>query len=374
MAGLYVHVPFRARPCLYDDSPLVLAEAPHASFLQAVQAELQHYAQHYAQRYAGAEPIRTIYIGGGRPSLLSRDELRRLLQTIREHFEAEALEEVTLEIHPADASDAYLRGTHELGIDRVSMDVISFYADDLERLQADQPDLSREVAVERLHDAGFDRFTIDLYFGWAEQPGMRWKANLQKADRLTVPHISIVECTGDQLAEASEDLRADQLQFAMEYLHNQGYEHYEISHFARPHHRGIHNQRHWNHSNYLGVGPSAHSFWWNGERAVRWSNVRNLARYEALIDQHHRPIAQQTELSDEDLAAEYVMLRLRTADGLDLDVLKSRYGFDLRAERADALARFAGEGYIELFNERHVRLTDRGKLVADTIISALLPD
>lgn len=370
MAGLYVHVPFRARPCLYDDSPLVMAAAPHSSFVHAVTAELQH----YAHRYAEAEPIRTLYIGGGRPSLLDLSELRHVLTTIRALFDADTLEETTLEIHPADATDEYLCSVQELGIDRLSMDTISFYADDLDHLQADQPNRSRESAIEQVHDAGFERFTIDLYFGWAEQPAMHWKANLQKAVRLDVPHLSILECTGDQLAAASETARADQFQFAMDYLRDEGYEHYEISNFARPGQRGLHNQRHWDHSNYLGVGPSAHSFWWSADPAYRWSNVRNLARYEALLNQRHRPIAQQTRLSGKDLAAEYVMLRLRTADGLDLDRLHARYGLDLRATRADALSRLLGNGYIELRDDRRVCLTDRGTLVADTVITALLPD
>lgn len=370
MAGLYIHVPFRNRPCLYDDTPTVLTEPPHRSYVRALTTELRA----LAQEYGDAEPIETLYFGGGRPSLLALDELQTIIDTIHDAFDADQLVEATLEVHPAECTLSYLDGVQQLGIDRLSLNISSFYTDDLRALDADQPSLPREAALETALDAGFNSVTVDLYFGWDEQPEMHWEACLQKAVRIGAPHISIVECTGDQLAEASEQRRSEQFDFAMQYLPDQGYEHYEISNFARPGHRGRHNQRHWDHSNYLGAGPSAHSFWWSDDGAQRWSNVRNLARYEALVNQRHRPIAQQTNLSPDELTMEYIGLRLRTDDGLDLDRCADRYGFDLRAERSDTLARLISDDYIELRDERRVSLTNRGKRVADSITRALLPD
>jgi len=366
VAGLYVHIPFRATPCLYDDSPIVLARPPHRSYRQAVQQELAHYAQRYA------EPIRTVYFGGGQPSLLDLEAIEAVLTSIHDHFDASALEETTLELSPADADSTYLRGLLDLGVDRLSLDVMSFYADDLSALQAPHAAEDAEDAIAAVRDAGFDRFSVDLLFGWAAQDPLHWKANLQKAVRLGAPHIAIQECTGDQLTEAGEDVRADQYRFAVDFLTDQDYEHYEISHFARPGQRGLHNQRHWNHTNYLGVGPSAHSFWWDGLPAHRWSNVRNLARYEALLRQRHRPTAQQTPLDLPALADEYVLLRLRTRDGLDLDTLQTRYGVDLHAQKADTLARLMRDGYLELIDDRRVRLTERGMLLCDAVTQKLL--
>ncbi len=370
MAGLYLHVPFRARPCLYDDTSTVLAEPPYPSYVQALTTELHD----LARLYGSAEPIETLYLGGGRPSLLQLHELRTIWNVVHEVFQANRLVEATLEVHPADLTSGYLHGVQDIGIDRISLDIMSFYEEDLRSLDADQPSLCREEALVTILDAGFDSVVAELYFGWAEQPEMHWEASLQKAVRLGVPHLSITECTGDQLAEASEARRAHQFEFAMTYLPEHGYEHYEISNFARPGHRGYHNQQHWNHSNYLGCGPGAHSFWWSSEAAVRWSNVRNLARYEALVNQRHRPLAQKLPLSREELATEYVGLRLRTADGIDLDRCAERYGFDLRTEHSETLAQLISDGYIELRDERYVSLTRRGMLAADAITRTLLPD
>lgn len=366
MAGLYVHIPFRATPCLYDDSPIVLARPPHRSYLRAVQQEMAHYAQRYA------EPIRTVYFGGGRPSLLDLEALDTLLGAIRDHFAAADAEEVTLELNPADAAPQYLRGVRNLGVDRLSLDVMSFYAEDLSALQAPHSAVQAEAAIAAVHDAGFDRFSVDLLFGWAAQDPLHWKANLQKAVRLGAPHIAIQECTGDQLAEAPDAMRTDQYRFAVDFLTDHEYEHYEISHFARPGQRGLHNQRHWDHTNYLGLGPSAHSFWWDDLPAHRWSNVRNLARYEALLRQRHRPTAQQTPLDLPALADEYVLLRLRTRDGLDLDTLRTRYGVDLQTRSAHLLERLVRDDYLEPLHDRRVRLTERGMLLCDTVTQQLL--
>lgn len=368
MAGLYIHVPFRATPCLYDDSPIVLAQPPFRAYRRAMQAELAYYAEHLAA------PIRTLYVGGGRPSLLDLDALAQLLAAARAFGPAADWEEATLELNPADADPAYLRGLRELGIDRLSLDVMSFYDADLAALQAPHTAGQAEAALDAARQAGFERLSIDLLFGWAAQDPLHWKASLQKAARLGVPHLAVVECTGDQLAEADDALRADQYLFAMEFLPDRGYEHYEISHFAQPGHRGLHNARHWDHTNYVGVGPAAHSFWWDELPAHRWANVRNLARYEALVRQGQRPLAQHTPLDLPALADEYVLLRLRTRDGLDLDTLASRYGVDLEAQRGEALARLMRDGYLELSPDRRLRLTRRGLPLCDAVTHKLLPN
>ena len=368
MAGLYIHIPFRTTPCLYDDSPIVLARPPYTSTLQAIQHELRDLADRFAA------PIRTIYVGGGRPSLLDTDALQTLLSTIREHFDAGMLEEVTLELNPADADADFLRAVREMGFDRVSVEVMSFFADDLAALQASHTAKQAESALDAVQHAGFERFSVDLLFGWAALDPIHWKANLQKAIRLGAPHLAIVECTGDQLSEATDEVRAEQYQFAMAFLPDKGFEHYEVSHFARPGQRGMHNARHWDHSNYLGAGPSAHSFWWDDLPAHRWSNVGNLPRYEALLRQQHRPIAQQTPLDLPALADEYVMLRLRTRDGLDLDVLNTRYGVDLSAQKANTLAQLEDAGYLTFDTDRRIRLTPRGMLLCDAVTQELLPN
>src|SRR5690606_7084564 len=153
-----------------------------------------------------------------------------------------------------------------------------------------------------------------------------------------------------------------------------GYAHYEISSFARPGFEAVHNARYWEHANYLGFGPSAHSFWWKGLPAYRWANERNLNRYEALLGGRQLPLAGKEALTLDQLANEYILLRLRTSDGIDLDRLDRRYGADLLDEKVDELAWLEGEGLIEPVRNRRVRLTDKGKLLCDAVTARLLLD
>lgn len=370
MAGLYIHVPFRTAPRLYDETTVETDTVSPAAFAQAIIIELQH----HAGEYADVEPITTVYFGGGRPSLLPPEVVDQLLDAIRTHFEADVLEEVTLELNPADATSDFLHLVRTLGVDRLSIELLSFYPADLKVLDAPHTAAQVEQVIDRARDAGFDNISVDLIFGWADQPEMHWKANVQKVARMAVPHVALMECPPDALPPASEAMRADHYRFAMEYLTDRGYEHYEISNFARPSRRGIHNQRHWDHSNYLGLGPGAHSFWWTDLPAHRWSNVQNGARYQALLNQRHLPLAQRTALDLPALAEEYVMLRLRTADGLDLDHLHTRYEVDLWDQKDAPLAWLLEDGYIELIADNRIRLTDRGKLVCDAVTAKLLPE
>ncbi len=169
------------------------------------------------------------------------------------------------------------------------------------------------------------------------------------------------------------DVHTERFRFAIDYLMQAGYEHYEISSFALEGYRSIHNHRYWTHHNYIGCGPSAHSFWWRGLPARRWSNVRNLNRYQAFLAGHTRPIEVQEELSLDVLAREYVMLRLRTSDGLDLDVLENRYGVDLLLDRIDELAFLEESNFIEPIRNQIVRLTELGKTVCDSVTERLMP-
>ena len=141
---------------------------------------------------------------------------------------------------------------------------------------------------------------------------------------------------------------------------------------ARPGLRAVHNTNYWSHANYLGFGPSAHAFWWKGLPAYRWANARNLRRYEALLTGRQLPVDTKEALGLDQLANEYILLRLRTGDGLDLDHLERRYGADLLFEKADEVAWLEDEGLVEPIRNRHLRLTDEGKLLCDAVTARLL--
>ncbi len=369
MAGLYLHIPFRTQPRAYDDAAYVTDASQQQAFVRAAEKELRSIGQTYAEA-----SIRTLYLGGGRPSLLPPRLLNRLLGAVQEAFDRLDLEEATLEANPADCTPDALARWRDAGIDRLSLAGLAFHPDDLDALGAPHTSDDAACCIEAARSAGFDTLSLDLAFGWPEQPELHWKASLERAAQLDLPHLALMELTPPDAPESVLDASAERYRFAVDYLADQGYNHYEVAHFARPGHRGRHNQRHWDHSNYLGVGPSAHSFWWTDDGATRWANVANLRRYIALLDQHHAPIAAKDTLSDLELAREYVMLRLRTADGLDLGTLQARYGTNLRAHKADALDRLRAGGYLDCPTPSRIRLTEDGLRHSDAITARLLPD
>ena len=385
MAGLYLHIPFCSQRCVYCDFYFVTTRTSHASFVQALCTELDYYAAEYGSR----EPIETIYFGGGTPSLLALDDIAQILQAIHTGYDTSDVREVTFEMNPEDADADYLRGLRQLGIDRLSIGVQSFYADDLTFMNRSHSADEAEAIVPLVREADFGNFSIDLIFGLPEQPEEYWAANLQKAIRLDVPHLSTYSLTIEEKTPLAKQVQRGLVQpagdealearyaFTMDYLRQHSYEHYEISSFARPGYRARHNSLYWQHANYLGFGPSAHSFWrqgLTGATAFRWSNIRNLKRYEALLAGRQAPLETRDRLNLDDLANEHILLTLRTSDGLSLTHLDQRYGADLLFEKENELAWLEGEGYIEPVRSGHVRLTDRGRLVCDTVTERLLLD
>jgi oxygen-independent coproporphyrinogen-3 oxidase len=379
MASLYLHIPFCSQRCVYCDFYFVTTEKSHAGFVRALQVELEHYARQYAKQ----EPVETIYFGGGTPSLLRLEELHAILSTVHRHYDTSAVRETTLELNPEDVDLDYLRGLRALGVDRLSIGIQSFFESDLAFMNRSHTAEQAEAIVPLARQAGFDNFSVDLIFGLPDQPEEYWAANLAKAIRLEVPHLSTYSLTIEErtvlhnqvqrglVVPPPEDALADRYRFTMDYLRQHGYAHYEISSFARPGREAVHNQRYWEHANYLGFGPSAHAFWWKGLPASRWANVRNLRRYEALLEGHQLPLDTREALSLDQLANEYILLRLRTADGIDLAHLDRRYGADLLDEKADEVAWLEAEGLIAPVRT-HVRLTDAGKLLCDAVTRKLL--
>ena len=395
---------------------------------------------HYAAEYGPCEPVETIYFGGGTPSLLSAAALGDVLNAVHRAFPTADVRETTLEMNPEEADPDYLRALRSLGFDRLSIGVQSFYEADLTFLNRSHTPEQAVQAIERAQQAGFDNMSVDLIFGIPDQPDEYWCANVQKLSRLGVPHLSTYGLTIEErtplrkmvmqgrVTPAPDEEYADRFLFAMDFLRGEGYEHYEISSFALPGRRSRHNEAYWRHANYLGFGPSAHSFWWDrsgGERegadgsggkrgaaagsgeeregvagsgrkredgngvahnghgltdavrtpasgARRWRNEANLRKYEALTEQSVLPVEEVDVLSFEMLADEYVFLRLRTSEGLDVQYLKRAYGRDILFDKTDVLASFEHAGYIEWVGNGCVRLTDAGKMVCDGVVKGLV--
>ncbi len=367
MAGLYVHVPFRAAPRPYDHAYTVVNPTLNASVLAtALAREIDRRANPVLEDV----PIRSLYVGGGRPSLCPPGTLRPLVRALGRVVEPTILDEVTVELHPADTSPVYLSRLRRLGVTRLSIEGLSFIEEDLAAVGAPHStdDLAR--SIRQVRRAGFRQFSVDLLFGGAGQSRAGWKASLQRAVSLGVPHLTLHELdTGDA------EKRADQLAFALTFLRAKGYAPYELTHFARPGHRSLHQEHVYAHGSILGLGPGAESFWTPDARdssaARRWSNVADLTAYVERLRADASPMAHDKTMATSALAREYMLLRLRTQAGLDLNTLADRYDLRLQDQKADTLRRLRRRGLIHEEADR-VALTDRGRLLTDAITRRLL--
>lgn len=370
MAGLYVHVPFRRSVHPTDECYTVVTDATDFSqFETALSRELTYYAKQYATN----EQMRTVYAGGGRPSLLPLSSVHAILTTLLDVFDASAFEEATAEVNPADATRRYLRGLKRMGFDRLSLPVLSFFPGMLRRLNTPHSAAATMRTLRVARETGF-AVSVDLLFAGPKQTLDTWEALLRQVVEMGVHHVTLTEAPAND--EDEEGHRADMLELAMTFLRSEGYKQYELTHFAQPGHRSTHQENYYDHGNYLGIGPAAQSFWWpnrsSAPRAQRWSNVQNGERYADLLRQQYPPVTYRETLDRTALAQEYVLMALRTDTGLDLKRLERQYDVDLRAQKADVLARLRDEGLIH-DDEDAVRLTLQGCLVTDAITQRLLP-
>ncbi len=320
MSGIYVHIPFCRRICHYCDFHHSASLARKGEMLEAIGREL-------AQR-RGEVPlqrVRTLYFGGGTPSVCTPDEIGRLVRQVREQWAVDRFDEVTLEANPDDLTPGYLSALRDIGIDRLSIGVQSFHDRHLERMNRRHTARAAVEAVEAAHAAGFANLTIDLIYGLPGMTLREWREDMEQAVALPVQHISAYHLTveprtvfGRQgLTPVGEEVSEQHFALLRERLQAAGFEHYEVSNFARPGFRARHNSAYWLGAPYLGVGPSAHSY--DGARRRSW-NVSSNPLYLAGIP------PEEELLTDTDLQNEYLMTRLRTVDGISTAEFSARFG------------------------------------------------
>lgn len=378
MAGLYVHIPFCERKCIYCDFYSVEHLEGADAFVDALEEEIVMYAS-----YDDRETFDTIYFGGGTPSLLHPAQLERIIRRLRTTYRLSVDVEVTLEVNPGTADASKLAAFRSSGVNRLSIGIQSFHDDELRLLTRTH---SVAQAVECVHAAtevGFENLGIDLIFALPGQTHERWRDTLNRALEIEPQHISayslIVE-PGTPLARLvkaglvsplPEEHDAEMFMLTMDVLRSAGFEHYEVSNYARPGLRSRHNSMCWSHSNYLGFGPSAHSFWslssddsQFGTRR-RWWNSADLGIYVEKTAAGFSPVAGSEVLAEYELMEEYLMLGLRS-DGIDLEKLERVYHI-LPSSIEAVFAGLVEHGLAEL-GDGKLRLTDRGFPVCDEIV------
>jgi len=371
MAGIYLHIPFCRQACHYCNFHFSTSLKLKNEFVEALLKEIE-----LQKNYLPAEPVNTIYFGGGTPSLLTKEELAAILQMVRQNFSVATDAEVTLESNPDDITEEKLIEWKQAGINRLSIGVQSFFEDDLRWMNRAH---SAQQAIDNLQLAKqyFDNITMDLIYGTPTLPDENWRHNVQQAIALGIPHISCYALTVEpgtalsslinkhKMADVNTEDQARQFLLLMNWMQEAGYEHYEISNFALPGMRSRHNSSYWQGAAYLGLGPSAHSF--NGT-SRQW-NISNNALYIKSLEEDKLPFEMETLTGTQQLN-EYIMTSLRTIEGLDLGWVVGRFG----EREAIQLQRFAqpfiDSGRMRFYNN-HLQLTKEGKLFADGIAAEL---
>ena len=373
MAGIYIHIPFCKQACNYCNFYFTTSLTGKRKLIDALLHEID-----LSKAYLNAEPIETLYWGGGTPSLLSVSELTEIVRKLEHYYSFAQMKEFTLEANPDDLNpdkiDELVLLQH-LGLNRLSVGIQSFRDEDLRYMNRAHNAEEAIISVKRLQDAGFENLTIDLIYGAPTMNDEQWLTNLEAAFKLNVPHISSYALTvepktilykkiksGAQIP-LDEDQSARQFKMLMQQMLANGYEQYEISNFAKPGKYAIHNSNYWSGKKYLGLGPSAHSY--NGN-SRRW-NVANNIHYISAISNGEIKYEEEV-LTESQKVNEWIMTSLRTQWGLPINKA-------IPAIAGPILERLKSVNpSFYIYKDDILTLTDQGKLFADGIASTLFID
>ncbi|MGN6533308.1 MAG: radical SAM family heme chaperone HemW [Ginsengibacter sp.] len=381
MAGIYIHIPFCKQACYYCNfhfsTSLVLKDEMVKSLIKEIQIRSkianQNEENETAILSAKDEIIETIYFGGGTPSLLSQKEVHGILSAIKNNYKISDNAEITLEANPDDINFEKLTEWKNAGINRLSIGIQSFIERDLQWMNRAHNAKQAFDCINLAREAGFINFSIDLIFGTPGLTDEEWEENIQTVIDFNVPHISSYALTVEpktalkkmiQLKKKeniNNDLQAVQYAILMKALSEAGYQHYEISNFAKPGFRSQHNSSYWQGKKYIGIGPSAHSY--NGK--IRMWNKANNIYYLKSLAQNIIPFEMEI-LTETQKMNEYMMTSIRTVEGLDMDFLEKEFSIKEKIRIENVLKQKVKSEYYFIQNNK-VILTDEGKLFADAI-------
>lgn len=373
MAGLYIHIPFCTKRCLYCDFFSNTEMKYKEPYLSAVIRELE-----LRKDYLEGEPVETIYFGGGTPSQLQAADFSRIFEAIHRLFDVSPCVEITLEANPDDMTPGYVAGLQTLPFNRVSMGVQSFKEEDLRFLNRRHNREQALLAVDLCKKNGLENISVDLIYGLPGQTLEEWKQNLDTVIRLDIPHISAYHLIYEEgtalykLKEAgkitpvNEDLSVALFTSLIDQLTANGYLHYEISNFARPGMLSRHNSSYWIGKKYLGIGPSAHSY--NGQNR-QW-NISSLPGYLQAINKGVPNI----EIENLDINTRYndfIITGLRTMWGIKFNEIQQQFGKDKLIYCQKQAAPYLKQGLL-IEKDDTLTLSRNGIFISDSIMSDLL--
>ncbi len=371
MAGIYIHIPFCRKACHYCNFHFSTTHHQILPLLFSIEREAE------LQKGYLSENIQTVYFGGGTPSILSIESLEKLITCLRKNFVIQTDAEITLESNPDDIEVEKLEAWKRIGINRLSIGIQSFSDQDLQWMNRAHSAEQATKSIELAHAAGFDNITIDLIYGTPALTDEVWKKNVEKAISCGINHLSCYALTVEpktglekmieqkKIEAVDPEKQARHFSLLMQWLSEAGFEHYEISNFAKPGKRSKHNSNYWTGAHYLGLGPSAHSF--NGY-SRQW-NIANNAIYIQSLTKNMVPFEIEI-LNKMEQLNEYIMTSLRTMEGLSLNVVLEGWGENERSIIMELSKKSIDRKHLFLHNDQLI-LTESGKLMADGIASDL---
>lgn len=373
MAGVYIHIPFCASKCGYCAFYSVVSATRKNRFLSALDIEMER-----RSNYLGGEKVGTIYFGGGTPSLLSQGEIGHIINRVRQLFSVEPDAEITLEANPDQLTDDYLKAIHDLGINRLSIGIQSFFDDDLRYLGRRHNGAHARQAIEMAQKEGFGKLTIDLIYGIPTLSVEKWNKNLDIFFATGIEHLSAYALTLEEntvlthkinkgiLAPTDDDLMVEHYNILTERCAAEGFEHYEVSNFSKPGFRSRHNTLYWTGKKYVGFGPSAHSF----DGVSRQWNLANVDKWADSVSTDQS--FEREELTTQDLYNEYIMTGLRTSWGCNLEHVKT-FGSGFYEHCMKQAETYINKGQL-IIEDGWLKTTPAGVLFADAIAADLFAD
>ncbi|HLF85206.1 MAG TPA: radical SAM family heme chaperone HemW [Blastocatellia bacterium] len=382
--GVYIHIPFCERKCTYCNfNTTDFFRELAGRYIDAVSDEIAYWGENLTQVSGERAKVDTIYFGGGTPSIVDADQLEKLLVSCRAAFDVARDSEVTIEVNPATLSTKKVAQWLSAGINRASVGVQSFIDEELVALSRTHTADDARRTIDLLREAGFENISLDLIAGLPEQDLADWEFNLREALAIEPEHLSLYMLDlkeGTQLyaqlkrglrPPPDDDLAAEMYRMISDATRAAGYEHYEISNFARvvgrdtqamSPFRSKHNSKYWTGAPFYGIGCGAHSY----AGTARWVNALKTETYIDRIATDGNAIAERNELSEADRAAEALFMGLRLKEGVSLALFRSEYGVDVIERYGDELPRLAEAGLIELGGGRLV-LTAAGRLLSNEV-------
>lgn len=371
MAGIYIHIPFCRQKCSYCNFYFSVSMKTKNALVEAIlkEIELNH-------NYLSNKKIDSIYFGGGTPSVLSSVEIALIIERLNQYFIFNSNIEITLEANPDDINKKYLNELKNIGINRFSMGVQSFFDDELIILNRSHNATKAQDSIKMIQDAGFDNMNIDLIFGIPNSNIERWQQNLKIFLELDIPHLSSYNLTIEPKTTIAhqikigkyntpdDELNAELFLITQDILQSKGYEHYEISNYAKNRAYALHNTNYWKGIPYLGFGPSAHSY--DGE-SRQW-NIANNRKYIKILERGNLPFEKEI-LSTEDKYNEYIMTGFRTMWGVDIKII-SNFGQKFKENFELEIIKYIENRFVKKENNIY-KLSKKGKLYADKIASDL---